>query len=190
MDPATPILLVTGPPASGKSFVAGVLADRLGLPLIEKDAIKETLFDTLGTGDGAWSQRLGHATYALMYWALEVHLKARRPVIVEANFASDDARPAFQALDARYPLRPLEFHCTAPEDVLLARYEARAGARHPGHVDMQRKPEIASALSAGRYGPVRLSSRAFVVIETTSFADVDVEALLQAARDHLTGTGG
>ncbi len=54
---ATPIVLVTGPPASGKSFVAALVAERFGLPLIAKDAIKETLFESLGTGDVAWSQR-------------------------------------------------------------------------------------------------------------------------------------
>lgn len=185
MDPPTPILLVTGPPASGKTFVARILADRLGLVLVEKDAIKETLFDTIGAGDGVHSQKLGRATYALIYWAVEVNLRARRPVIVEANFAADDARPAFQALGARHPLRALELHCTARDDVLLARYEARAGARHPGHLDVQRKPRIESALAAGRYRPLSLGSGDVVVLDTTSFADLDVEALVAAARDHL-----
>ncbi|CAA9504483.1 MAG: hypothetical protein AVDCRST_MAG67-2235 [uncultured Solirubrobacteraceae bacterium] len=75
-----PSVLVTGPPASGKSFVASIVADRLGVPLIAKDAIKETLFETLGTGDVAWSQRLGRATLALMLSALEGQLRAGRPV--------------------------------------------------------------------------------------------------------------
>ena len=186
MDAPTPILLVTGPPASGKTFVARTLAARLGLGLIEKDAIKETLFDTLGTaGDGAWPQKLGDATYALIYWAVEVHLTARRPVIVEANFAADDACPAFQALEERHPINPLEFHCTAGDEVLLARYEARAGARHPGHVDMQKKPVIEAALAAGRYRPLGLGSGDVVIVDTTSFDGLDVDVLVSAARDHL-----
>lgn len=190
VDPPIPILLVTGPPASGKTFVAGVLADRLRLPLIEKDAIKETLYDSLGTGDGVWSQQLGRATFALIYWAVEVQLKARQPVIVEANFAAGDARPAFRSLNERCPFKPLEFHCTAPDDVLLARYAARAGARHRGHVDMQRTSEIASAVSAGHYRPVRLSSEDAIVIDTTSFDDLDLDALLDAARTHLASVHG
>ena len=175
---------MTGPPASGKTFVAGLVADRLGVPLIEKDAIKETLFETLGSGDVAWSQQLGRATLALMFRGLEAQLKARQPVIVEANFAPEDALPRFQALDERYPLKPLELHCTAPDDVLLARYAARVVARHPGHHDAERMPDIASAVAAGRYRPLGLSEDV-VVVDTTSFDDLDADRLLQAAREHL-----
>lgn len=82
-------------------------------------------------------------------------------------------------------MRPLELHCTATDDVLLARYAARAGTRHHRHLDVERMPEIASAVSAGRYGPLGLNDEDLVVVDTTSFDDVDVDALLQAARDHL-----
>jgi predicted kinase len=181
---ATPIVLVTGPPASGKSYVAGAVADQLRLPLIAKDAIKETLFETLGTGDVAWSQRLGHATFALMLRALEAQLQAGRPVVVEANLAPDDARPALQALHDRMPLRPLELHCTAPDDLLLERYAARAGSRHPGHLDEQRVADIAAAVAAGRYRPLGLSPH-LMIVDTTSFDAVDVDALARAAADHV-----
>ena len=190
MDRPTPIVLVTGPPASGKTFVARLLADRLALPRIEKDAIKETLFDSLGTGDVAWSKRLGRATTALVLWALEVHLEARAPAVVESNFAPDDARPALRALAERHPLRPLELHCTAPADVLLERFRSRSGTRHPGHLDAETMPHIASAIAAGRYRPLGLSED-LVVVDTTSFEDVDVEALVDAAGSHLaTGVAG
>ena len=43
------ILLVSGAPASGKSTLARALAQIFAYPLISKDTIKESLFDSLGT---------------------------------------------------------------------------------------------------------------------------------------------
>ncbi|MFH1086015.1 MAG: AAA family ATPase [Chloroflexota bacterium] len=69
------LVLVTGPPASGKTRLAQAIAAALGLPLITKDGLKETLFDTLATGDRAWSGRLG-AAFRLMYHIVEAELQA------------------------------------------------------------------------------------------------------------------
>ncbi len=139
VDAPVPVLLVTGPPASGKTFGAGVLADRLGLPLIEKDAIKETLFDYLGTGDGRWSQRLGRATFALIYWAVDSsegtptghrggQLRGRR-----CTSRVPRARRALSAQAAGVSLH-------SRRGRVAARYAARAGApsRAPRHAEKAR----------------------------------------------------
>jgi predicted kinase len=122
---ATPVVFVSGPPASGKTYVADLLAAHLSLPLIAKDRIKETLFDALGTGDTAWSRSLGRATFALLYAALERQLEAGRPVIVEANFDAIHAPAKLAELRRRYDFRPFEVHCTASLEVLRHRYAAR-----------------------------------------------------------------
>jgi predicted kinase len=53
MSPSgAPLLVVVhGPPAAGKTTIAREIAERLRLPLIAKDTIKEALFDGLGAGD-------------------------------------------------------------------------------------------------------------------------------------------
>jgi len=48
--PPTPLIIVIGPPASGKTALAHHLAADLRLPLLSRDDFKERLFDTLGTG--------------------------------------------------------------------------------------------------------------------------------------------
>src|SRR5271165_1292808 len=72
------IVMVSGPPAAGKSAIAGPLAAELGFALIAKDRIKETLHDALGGQaevDLDWSQRLGAAAMDLL-WALAAAVPA------------------------------------------------------------------------------------------------------------------
>src|SRR5207237_4348080 len=60
-------VLVGGPPASGKSWLAAPLAVEMGLPLIAKDAIKEALMDVLGLpGELEESRKLGRAAVMAM----------------------------------------------------------------------------------------------------------------------------
>jgi predicted kinase len=145
------VVVVTGPPAAGKSTLARELASRLRLPLIAKDTIKEALFDGLGTGDLAWSQRLGTATYLAIGALLEDAVAAGACVVTEANFVrGSDLETRLASLPARF----VQIHCSAPLDVLLERYAARE--RHPGHVDGERLDALREAVESGRHDPLDL----------------------------------
>ncbi|HZD74107.1 MAG TPA: AAA family ATPase [Actinomycetota bacterium] len=158
------LLLVTGPPASGKTTLAGPLARHLGLPLLGKDTIKEALFDTLGTADRAWSRRLGAASYAVLL-ALARQLPA---VVLDANFYPTH-RPAL--LDACK--RPIEVFCRCPAAEVERRFAWRAPTRHPGHVDHVLDAELKAALDGG-LGPLDLGGP---VLEVDTSRPVDVAAV-------------
>jgi predicted kinase len=180
----TPVVVVTGPPASGKSTVAALLAQELRLPLVAKDVVKELLFDALGTGDIAWSQRLGRAVYPLLLHVVELELRANRSCIVEANFDHDAAGQALRALQRRQPFRAVQIVCAGDPEVLVRRYAARAGTRHPGHVDIDRVEEIRAAIAAGRWRLLDLEGES-VEIDTTDWALVDTDRLVEWARRRL-----
>ena len=75
-------VLVVGSPGSGKTTLGRRIADDLRFPFLNKDGIKESLFDNLGWSDREWSKRLGVASYAILYDQIEAHLRVGAPLVV------------------------------------------------------------------------------------------------------------
>lgn len=165
-----PIVVVTGPPAAGKSTIASELAAGLRLPLIAKDTIKEALFDGLGTGDLAWSSRLGSAAFRVIRALVDASVASGAGIVVEANFVRGSE---VESQLAALPARLVQVHCTAPLEVLLERYEQRD--RHPGHVDTERIAALQEAVETGRHDPLDLPGETIRIDTSTP---VDVAALV------------
>jgi predicted kinase len=164
------LVVVSGMPSSGKTTVAEDLARRLRLPLLAKDAIKESLYDSLGADDVAASSRLGTAAYALIFALARAMLAAGVSVIVEANFFCDHERE-LAALPAQ---RLVQLHCHAPLPVLLERYARRS--RHAGHHDAEKIKELPGRFESGVHDPLRLEGE-LIRLDTTQ--PVDLSALIR-----------
>jgi predicted kinase len=167
------LVVVTGMPSSGKTTIAESLAVRLQLPLVAKDDLKESLFETLGAGDIAWSGRLGDAAYDLMFTLARTMLRAHVPLIVEANFFSGQAT-RFITLPAH---RVVQIYCDAPLPVLLERYAARE--RHPGHNDNRKIKELPARHASGAHAPLDVPGE---TIRLDTSAPVDLAALADRLR--------
>ncbi len=184
--PQSLLIIVAGPPGSGKTTLARRLALDLDLPLVGRDDIKELLFDSLGWSDRAWSQQIGRASYHLLYYVTELLLAGRASLIVESNFSPAVATAEFLALKQQYDCRTFVIHCRADAATLYRRFQHRAtaGQRHPGHGDLANHEEFRQALDRGDDDLLDLGGP-LLVLDTTDFDAIDYPALLGELRTAL-----
>ncbi len=125
---------VSGPPGSGKSTLAPLVAGELGLPLLSKDTIKESLLRSMPAADVEASRRAGQAAMEVLFARAA---DAPTGAVLEANFHRTPAAPSMLSL----PGRRLEVFCRCDPKVAWRRYRARASGRDPGHFDAARSDE-------------------------------------------------
>ncbi|MFL5928614.1 MAG: AAA family ATPase [Gaiellaceae bacterium] len=160
------LVVVTGPPGAGKTTVAAALRARLGLPLIAKDALKETLGDALEfDGDRHESQRLGVATFHVQFAVVRELLAAGVSLIAEGNFRGS----WFETLP---PADIVQVYVSAAPGTLRERLLGRDSHRHPVHYDREAADEIAQRAAAGEWLPLAVGGR-LIEIDTTSWPDLD-----------------
>jgi predicted kinase len=143
-DRRTFIVVLNGASGTGKSTLAARLATAYGWPVLAKDQLKETLFDTLGAGDRAWSRRLSDASFELLF-ALAWGWCGCTPVLVlDANFRADAHGERLSRLCSATRAGLLQVLLHAGHASLRSRFAQRAaaGARHPGHLDAALLAEI------------------------------------------------
>ena len=156
-------VLVSGLPGSGKSTLAPPLAAALGLPLLARDSIKETLWDALGAGDLAWSRKLGAAS-AEVFWRLAT--EARSAVL--DNFFHRAFSHRIDALEGP----TLEVHCDIPPELARDRYLSRR--RHPCHFDLTYGAEMFDEwIRTGDAAALSLPGTPVLAVDTSRDVDID-----------------
>jgi predicted kinase len=160
------LVIVTGPPAAGKTTIAAELKARLGLPLIAKDTLKEALGDALEfTGDRHESRKLGMATFQMQYAVLRELLAAGVSLIAEGNFHPS----RFPELP---PARITQLHVWAAPETLRERLLTRDTHRHPVHYDREAAEEIAARAASGEWAALPIGGR-LIEIDTTTWPNLD-----------------
>ena len=158
-------LLVTGPPASGKSTLARAIAGAAEVPLLSSDAIRPR--DDEGHG------RYDAAARAGVYVALAEATAGADSFVVDGTFGERLLQEAFLgALDDPEQLAVIE--CVAPPEVLARRARERPGG---GPGDSEAGPGVAADLLE-RFVPLAPAGVPRLRVDTTAPA---ATALLKVA---------
>lgn len=179
-------IIVTGPPASGKTTFAHAIAKEFSLPLFCKDDIKELLFEHLGWSDREWSRKCGIATYGILYYLMASELRAQKSFVVESNFQPRFDTPKLLALQKEFSCRFIQVRLDAEKDVLLKRFHNRnqSNKRHPGHCDEDNEKNFTNQYAL-RHGVLDIGGDLFE-IDTTDFSKIDTPTLLSQIREKIT----
>jgi deoxyadenosine/deoxycytidine kinase len=168
------IIIVTGTSATGKTILSKKLANKFNLPLINKDEIKELLFDCLGTKDEEWAVRLGVTSFELSYLLVEKLCQTGKAFIVEGNFEDKFATKIFSDLKTKHNYKILQLYCHAPEEILYKRYIERdnSGKRHPGHIIQISGLDEFKKRVTNKNFKLKIDNCINIDVDTTKFEDI------------------
>ena len=135
------VIIIAGMPASGKSTLARAVGAALGYPVLEKDELKEEIFDTVGFSCYAEKRKLDHAATAVLLRCFESLLVGGASVILVNNFDTASAE-RLSSLVTSYDCRAVTVFLGGDNDVFYRRYveRDRLHLRHPGHVVQEHYP--------------------------------------------------
>jgi predicted kinase len=172
MTPNPGLVIVTGPPAAGKTTVTRELARQLGFSRIAKDPIKEAICDGLGLDeiDDELSAALSRAAFETLFRILAT----ARGAVVDANFSVQLHQRRLRGLSAPR----VEVHCRCPVEICYQRYERRRTRLHRCH--QARLLSLADFEACSR--PLAIGP----LIEIDTTARIDFDGLCRQIREILT----
>lgn len=179
--PAPTLVIFTGLPGTGKTSLSQKIAQRLPLPLVAKDTIKEIMFDELGWSNKEWSAKLALATFRIMDYVIEQQLRGGNSLIAESNFIPSLANTKFQRWGEVYGCRFVQVVCLTDAPELVRRVHERSlSDRHPGHLDRGtvagHEAALRQRLLNGEDQPLDLPGEV-IKVNTTDFSKVNVHSL-------------
>ena len=183
------LIVITGLPATGKTWLATEISKSCNIPLFTKDELKIDLLEKLGTNDRSWDIKVGIAAVSLQMKLAHQVLSKQIPVILESNYKQEFDAPLLLELIARSSSDCLQFVCGAEGTVLIQRYKNRAHSDRNrsvlNEVNFNNIEEWRPKLIKGFDDPLELPGNT-IRVDTTDFSKVDLEYIKASVRDFLS----
>lgn len=162
------LILFKGHPGTGKSTLANALAKRLAWPLLDKDDIKDLIYQLPNSG---------YLSYEVLWKIVRHQLAIGLNIIVDSTLSYPQSYATGQQLAAEFGARLLLIETKLPDDLWKARLDQRLSEqqthRTSGWEAMQQLLE--EYADSWRY-PIALEHH--VVIQTDQPTETMVEAIL------------
>ncbi|MBR6614356.1 MAG: ATP-binding protein [Lachnospiraceae bacterium] len=135
------LIILAGMPASGKTTFSKKLSKALGYPVLEKDEIKEELFDVIGFENYTQKRLMDTAATAVLLRCADSLLSGGQSLIMVNNFR-EDAKAAVEGLLEKHQCKAVFVFFGGDGDVFYQRYVERDNLhlRHLGHVLQEHYP--------------------------------------------------
>lgn len=181
------LIIVTGLPATGKSWLATKIAENLKVPLFSKDPIKVSLHSQLGVRDRAWDIQIGISAVNLQMQLAKELLHKNIPVLLESNYKQEYDAPLLMEVIEKTLCDCLQIVCGANGEILIDRYIKRtlSGERPKELNEIKNIEEFRIKLQKGYDEPLAIPSE-IISVDTTDFEKIPLNEILASASKFLS----
>lgn len=177
------LIIIQGGAATGKSTLAKILEEKLGVSTFLKDAYKETVSDQSKKKLGPIGLlELEEQSYEAIYKAAKEAIKRDESLIIEGNFLPSRREKLKELIKPNCVV--IEFYCYADGPVMLKRFIQRKenGDRHGVHTDrlwygVVFLEALCAQLGWRWYRPLRLSNN-LMKVNTSNPKSVDYQSIV------------